>query len=99
MNNLNEQRSNRANNHKSGNPQVAIIMRDKSHSEQVIRWAEYIKKHPRSVWIKEVKPLIDSQIIMANNFYERLAKTEGGIEKIRKLRETKLIRHRLREKS
>jgi hypothetical protein len=36
---------------------------------------------------------------MANNFYERLAETEGGIEKIRKLRETKLIRHRLREKS
>jgi hypothetical protein len=74
-------------------------MRDRSHSEQVIRWAEYVKKHPRSVWIKEVKPLIDSQIIMANNFYERLAETEGGIEKIRKLRETKLIRHRLREKS
>ena len=67
-----------------------IIMRDRTHSEQVIRWAEYVKKHPRSVWIKEVKPLIDSQIIMANNFYERLAKTEGGIEKIRKLRGRKL---------
>lgn len=38
------------------------------------------------MWIKEVKPLIDSQIIMANNFYERLAKTQVGIEKIRKLR-------------
>ncbi|MFH1323548.1 MAG: hypothetical protein ABIH80_06995 [Methanobacteriota archaeon] len=74
-------------------------MRDRSHSEQVIRWAEYVKKHPRSDWIKEVKPLIDSQIIMANNFYARLAKTEGGMGKIRKLRETKLIRHRLREKS
>jgi hypothetical protein len=63
------------------------IMRDRTHSEQVIRWAKYVKSHPRSVWIKEVKPLIDSQIIMANNFYERLAKTQGGIEKIRKLRE------------
>ncbi|MCZ7402865.1 MAG: hypothetical protein O8C61_11650 [Candidatus Methanoperedens sp.] len=62
-------------------------MRDSSHSEQVIRWAKYVKSHPRSVWIKEVKPLIDSQIIMANNFYERLAKTQGGIEKIRKLRD------------
>src|SRR4030067_1477911 len=53
-------------------------MRDRTHSEQVIRWAEYVKSHPRSVWIKEVKPLIDSQMIMANNFYERLAKTQGG---------------------
>ena len=91
MNNLNEQRNKRANNQKSGNPQVAIIMRDMTHSEQVTRWAEYVKKHPRSVWIKEVKPLIDSQIIMANNFYKRLAETEGGIEKIRKLRERKLF--------
>jgi len=34
---------------------------------------------------------------MANNLYERLAKTEGGEEKIRKLRDTKLIRHPLRD--
>ena len=72
---------------KNANPQVEVIMRDRTHSEQVIRWAKYVKSHPRSVWIKEVKPLIDSQIIMANNFYERLAKTQGGIEKIRKLRD------------
>ncbi|MFZ3169177.1 MAG: hypothetical protein WA130_16310 [Candidatus Methanoperedens sp.] len=61
-------------------------MRDKTHTEQVIRWAEFVKTHPRSIWIREVGPLIDAQIIMANAFYERLAKTEGGIEKIRKLR-------------
>ncbi len=61
-------------------------MRDRTHSEQVIRWAKYVKMHSRSVWIREVKSLIDAQIIMANNFYERLAKTEGGIEKIRRLR-------------
>ncbi len=65
-------------------------MRDQTHSEQVIRWAKYVKMHPRSIWIKEVKPLIDSQIIMANNFYERLANTEGGIEKIRKLKGVKI---------
>ncbi len=61
-------------------------MRDRTHDEQVIRWAEFVKTHPRSVWIREVGPLIDSQIIMANAFYERLAKTEVGLEKIRKLR-------------
>ncbi|HEY6586520.1 MAG TPA: hypothetical protein VIY97_05035 [Candidatus Methanoperedens sp.] len=61
-------------------------MRDRTHSEQVIRWAEFVKTHSRSIWIREVGPLVDSQIIMANAFYERLAKTEGGLEKIRKLR-------------
>ena len=61
-------------------------MKDRNHDEQVIRWAEFVKTHPRSIWIREVGPLIDSQIIMANAFYERLAKTEGGLEKIRKLR-------------
>ena len=61
-------------------------MRDRTHSEQVVRWAEFVKTHPRHVWIREVGPLIDSQIIMANDFYERLAKVEGGIEKIKKLR-------------
>lgn len=62
-------------------------MRDKTHMEQVKRWAIFVRDHPRSVWIKEVGPLIDSQIIMANRFYERLAKTEGGMEKIKKLRD------------
>jgi len=40
---------------------------------------------------REVGPLIDSQIIMANSFYERLAKVEGGIEKIEKLRKLKKV--------
>ena len=60
--------------------------RDATHAEQVERWANFVKTHPRSVWIKQVGPLVDSQIIMANRFYDRLAKTENGIEKIRKLR-------------
>jgi len=62
------------------------IKRDRTHTEQVERWANFVKTHPRSVWIKHVGPLVDSQIIMANRFYERLSKTEGGMEKIRKLR-------------
>jgi hypothetical protein len=61
-------------------------MRDRTHSEHIDRWAVFVKTHPRHVWIREVGPLIDAQIIMANAFYERLAKVEGGIEKIRKLR-------------
>ena len=61
-------------------------MRDKSHIDQVEKWAIYVKKHPRSVWIKEIKPFIDSQIIMANRFYRKLASEEGGFEKIRKIK-------------
>lgn len=62
-------------------------MRDKTHMDQVERWAIFVRDHPRSVWIKEVGPLIDAQITMANRFYGRLAKTKGGIEKIEKLRD------------
>jgi hypothetical protein len=67
-------------------PDELDLKRDRTHSEQVERWANFVKTHPRSVWIKQVGPLVDSQIIMANRFYERLSKTEGGMEKIRKLR-------------
>jgi hypothetical protein len=64
-------------------------MRDRTHTEHIERWAKFVKEHPRSIWIKEVGPLIDAQIIMANSFYERLAKVEGGIDKIKKLRKLK----------
>ena len=63
--------------------------RDSSHDEQVERWANYVRTHPRSEWIKHLKPFIDSQIIMANRFYDRLSKTNGGMEKIRLLAEAK----------
>jgi hypothetical protein len=46
---------------KSGHPQAAPIMRDKPPTEHIERWAEFVRTHPRSVWIKEVKPLIDSR--------------------------------------
>lgn len=49
-------------------------MRDRTHTEHIERWAKFVKEHPRSIWIEEVGPLIDAQIIMANSFYERLAK-------------------------
>ncbi len=62
-------------------------MRDKTHMEQVERWALFVKNHPRSEWIKHIKPLIDSQINMADRFYQKLKKQKNGMEKIRKLRE------------
>ncbi|MCL7415851.1 MAG: hypothetical protein M8349_07325 [ANME-2 cluster archaeon] len=65
------------------------IERDKTHMEQVVRWAEFVKTHPREVWIKQTGPFIDSQIIMANRFYERLSRTSGGKDKIMKLKDLK----------
>ena len=61
-------------------------MRDKSHDEQVVRWAEFVKSHPISIWKPEVKKIVDSQIVMANNFYRRILKEKGGMAKIAKLR-------------
>lgn len=63
-------------------------MRDKTHNEQIERWAEYVRENPEK-WKDKVKPLIDSQIIMARRFYKKLLETEGGKEKLALLREMK----------
>ncbi|MEK6940855.1 MAG: hypothetical protein AABW49_03070 [Nanoarchaeota archaeon] len=64
-------------------------MRDHSHADQIKRWADYVRTHPQEDWIKHLKPLIDSQIIMANRFYKELAITTEGKEKVKKLRNIK----------
>jgi len=64
-------------------------MSDKSHAEQVERWAKYVKENPDK-WKSKVKPLIDSQILMSRRFFENLAKTNGGKEKIEKLRNLRI---------
>jgi hypothetical protein len=61
-------------------------MRDKTHNEQIERWAHYVKENPDS-WKTKVKALIDSQITMAQRFYRNLAQTPEGREKIKKLRQ------------
>ncbi len=65
-------------------------MRDKTHMEQVVRWARFVKNNDISVWKQQVKPLIDSQIIMANRFYSNLIKTKEGKLKAEKLLKRKL---------
>ena len=61
-------------------------MRDKTHMEQVEAWAHFVKNNDRSVWIKQIKPFIDSQVIKANQFYADLSKTEKGMKKVKQLR-------------
>lgn len=60
-------------------------MRDKTHLEQVERWARYVKENPGK-WKIQLKPFIDSQIIIARRFYSKLAETQEGRNKIKKLR-------------
>ena len=59
-------------------------MRDKSHEEQIERWAKFVRENPEE-WKKHLKPFLDAQIIMANRFYSKLAESEEGKEKIKKL--------------
>ena len=65
-------------------------MRDKTHQEQIQRWAEYVKKNP-GVWKRKLKPFLDAQIIMSRRFYSKLAETKEGREKISLLRDVKTI--------
>ena len=60
-------------------------MRDKTHNEQIERWARYVKENPLE-WKKELKPFLDAQIIILKRFYSKLAKTEEGRKKIVMLR-------------
>ena len=56
-------------------------MRDKTHTEQIERWANYVKNNPDK-WKSKLQPFLDAQIIMARRFYKNLARIEGGKEKI-----------------
>ncbi len=63
-------------------------MRDKTHEEYLERWARFVKDHPKE-WKMEHTQFINSQIEMANSFYEKLSKMPGGMEKIKQLRNLK----------
>jgi hypothetical protein len=62
--------------------------RDKSHSEQIERWAKYVLENPN--WKEKLKPFLDGQIIMARRAHKKLGETEEGRIKLNKLRELKL---------
>ena len=59
-------------------------MRDKTHDEQIERWAKFVRDNPDK-WKAKVKPLIDAQIIMSRRFYKRLMESEVGRETVRAL--------------
>lgn len=65
-----------------------IFLRDKSHEEQIIRHARYVKNNPL-VWKKQHTLFIDAQMQMAEAFFQRLEKTEEGRKILRRLIEAK----------
>lgn len=63
--------------------------RDKTHDEQIERWAGYVRNNPDK-WKSKLKPFIDAQIVMSRRFYKNLAKTEEGKLRIKELQAIKL---------
>lgn len=66
------------------------MVRDKSHMEQVERWAEYVRNVPREEWKAKLKEFVDAQIIIGLRFRERLSRTEEGREILKRLREERI---------
>lgn len=58
-------------------------MRDKTHLEQIERWAKYVKENP-DTWKAKLKPFLDAQIIIARRFYKNLEEKQGK-EVVRKI--------------
>ena len=59
-------------------------MRNKTHNEQIERWAKYVRKNPK--WKKELKQFLDAQLIIARRVYDNLKNSEEGRRKIMRLR-------------
>ena len=66
------------------------MARDKSHMEQVERWAEFVRDNPISKWKPAINDLIDSQYEIAQRFYKNLEKTEKGREIFERLKKERL---------
>jgi len=59
-------------------------MRDKTHIEQIEKWAYYIKTNPNE-WKKIHTEFINALYRKSENFIKRLAKQKNGKEKIIKI--------------
>ena len=65
-------------------------MRDKSHMEEVERWANFVRVHSRSEWKKRQNIFINSQYDKVKSFYDRLEKTEEGREILERLKKERM---------
>jgi len=62
-------------------------MRDKTHDEQIERWAKNVKNNPN--WKKQFKPFLDAQIINARKSYKKILLLPNGEDKLKKIRNLK----------
>lgn len=70
-------------------------MRDESHSEQIERWAEFVKNNPREKWKPVVNALINAQYQVARKFYSNLEKTPEGRKILERLKEERIRKRRV----
>ena len=68
------------------------MTRDKSHMEQVQRWAEFVKSNTRDKWKPAINDLINSQYEIAQRFYKNLEKTEKGRGILKRLKKARVER-------
>ena len=59
-------------------------MRDKTHKDQIERWAIEIRE--KNTWKKELKPFLDAQIINARKKYKKILSLPNGEDKLRRIR-------------
>ncbi|HLD89390.1 MAG TPA: hypothetical protein VI894_04240 [Candidatus Nanoarchaeia archaeon] len=67
------------------------IKRDKTHMEQVERWAHYVRTHPDE-WKQLHTEFINAVYEKAQDAIKKLSKQKGGREKIIKLYRIKNIK-------
>ncbi len=67
-------------------------MRNKTHLEQVERWANFIKGKSSKEWRPKFNEFIDSQFEMAKRFRENLEKTEDGRQALKRVIEWRKTR-------
>jgi len=69
-------------------------MRDQTHEEFIVRWANYVRDNPDR-WRKQHTKFINSQINMNKQFLKRLLSQKDGKRKIIELYELKNRSNRL----
>lgn len=59
-------------------------MRDKSHNEQIERWAKFVRTNKD--WKKHLTPFLDSQIIMARRAHKKILALPNGKSILKQIR-------------
>ena len=64
-------------------------MRDKTHIDELERWARYVYDNPDK-WKQKIKPFLDSQIKISQRAYKKILQMPNGNEKILRIRKVKI---------